>query len=94
MFQEDNDKYWFQNSNVEVLNWPAQPPTQNPIEKLWKIVKAAFRGKKPLNKEQLWKLINEMSKNISTEICQRLVDSMLKRCLAVINNYEGRSTKY
>lgn len=101
VFQQDNDpkhtsrlaKEWFQKNRVEVMEWPAQSPDLNPIENLWCDVKEAVSNCNPSNNNQLWETVEHAWKSISQERCENLVNSMNRRCAAVIAN-KVYATKY
>lgn len=101
VFQHDNDPKhsarattsWLQRNNITVLYWPAQSPDLNPIENLWKIVKDKLQEVKPTNKHELWVAVQQAWYSISNETCRNLVDSMPKRCRAVLEK-KGWNTKY
>lgn len=75
------------------MEWPAQSPDLNPIENLWTDVKKAVWEAKPRSNSELWAVVEKSWKSIPLERCQDLVNSMKRRCSAVINN-KGNATKY
>lgn len=100
-FMHDNDpkhtsklvKEWFSQENIPVLSWPAQSPDLNPIENLWNDVKCAIAKQKYKNLDDLWTGIQNSWYSIPKERCQNLIQSMPRRCQAVLEN-KGYSTKY
>jgi len=65
----------------------------NPIENLWSDVKKDVSKAKPKNNMDLWATVQVSWKNIPKERCQGLVDSMPRRCAAVLAA-KGFTTKY
>lgn len=78
---------------LRVLKWPSQSPDLNPIEHLWKELKIKIGAVKCSNKTILWEKVQEEWKNISQERIETLIQSMPKRCAAVIAS-KGMATKY
>ncbi|KAF4647351.1 hypothetical protein FOZ61_004295, partial [Perkinsus olseni] len=62
----------------KLMTWPACSPDLNPIEHLWSIIKRRVYadGRQYGTAEELWKAIEEVSKNISREEVQKLTQSV------------------
>ncbi|EKM73419.1 hypothetical protein AGABI1DRAFT_28333, partial [Agaricus bisporus var. burnettii JB137-S8] len=71
--------------------WFAQSPDLNPIEHLWVNLKDKLKvyPKPPKGVRELWDRVAEEWDNITPEKCQRLIESMPRRCQAVIKAKGG-----
>ena len=93
-FQEDNapchtartTKKFFEEKQIRRLPWPASSPDLNPIEHLWDEVERRIRVRRPApsNLQQLNVYVQEAWKEIPPEIYCNLIESMPRRCKAVI----------
>lgn len=101
IFQADNDpkhtskraKNFLESKQINVMTWPSQSPDLNPIEHLWNDVDKIIKQKKPSNLDALYAIIEETWKNIPIDRCLSLIQSMPRRCDAVLKN-KGGITKY
>lgn len=84
---------WFENHNIEVMDWPSSSPDLNVIETLWHKMKQKLRNNPQRTQEGLKSKIREVYDSVSPEECQALVNSMPKRILAVIKA-KGDVTSY
>lgn len=100
-FQQDNapchksalTMRWFEENNIDLLEWPAQSPDLNPIEHLWSILKRRIQEHSITSKETLKNVLQQEWSDISSEECRKLVSTMPKRVAAVIKA-KGGPTKY
>jgi transposase len=97
-FQQDNSsvhtakiiKNYLSQKNIRVLDWPSNSPDLNPIEHLWVDLKRRLdNAEHPINKNQLWDVIQEKWEEISPEVCRKLVWSMPGRIAAVFKAHGG-----
>jgi hypothetical protein len=101
MFQQDNDPKHtaiinrnYMASNINCSDWwPAQSPDLNPIENLWSILDQRLRDRACNNEDDLFRIIEEGWRSLEPALLTSLVDSMPRRCQAVIDS-KGLATKY
>jgi hypothetical protein len=102
IFQQDNApchtaktvKKWL-NSNYPGWydDWPPNSPDLNPIENLFALIKSNVYARNPQNKEQADLYVMEACAAIDINIINSVIDSMPRRCRAVIDA-KGGHTKY
>lgn len=92
IFQQDGatchtaktSKLWLQNHNVPLMEWPSSSPDLSPIETVWHIMKKELRRNPIRTVEQLKLKLKQIWDSISVNQCQDLVNTMSRRCEAVI----------
>jgi hypothetical protein len=84
---------WIHNHGVQVLQFPAYSPDLNPAENLLSLLKRRVREKSCRTVDELKAAITECWASIEEEFCEKLVDSMKKRCVLTMIN-QGYKTKY
>lgn len=100
-FQQDNDpkhtanvvKDWMIDNQVPLMSWPAQSPDLNPIENLWSILDKRAQHRRCSNEEELFQELKREWQMLPIDLLERLVESMPRRCQAVIDS-KGYATKY
>ncbi|KAE8179347.1 hypothetical protein CF328_g9509 [Tilletia controversa] len=103
ILQQDNDpkhtaklaKAWFKAHNITPLEWPANSPDLNPIEHLWNTLKRRLHtySTQPKGAQELWERVQVEWERLPTDTCKGLIESMPRRCAAVIRA-KGGNTKY
>ncbi|RCN35444.1 hypothetical protein ANCCAN_18693 [Ancylostoma caninum] len=92
IYQEDNDpkhrskdvQAWFNHHQVTRLDWPSQSPDLNIIEQLWHELERRLAGRKAKNVAEKFAQLEEEWKKIPQTTIDTLIDSMPRRCQAVI----------
>mmetsp|Transcript_5283 Transcript_5283/g.8721 ORF Transcript_5283/g.8721 Transcript_5283/m.8721 type:complete len:98 (-) Transcript_5283:86-379(-) len=86
-------KQWWADQQLPRMDWPSQSPDLNPIENLWACLDRAAKDRQPSNDEELYTTLRQAWNNLSPNLLASLVDSMPRRCQAVIDA-RGYATKY
>ena len=94
ILQEDNEPKhrshlctsWKTESGITTLDWPSQSLHVNPIENAWSLVKRKLAGRRALALKKLSRRIKEVWCSLPTEYAEKLVESMSRRCQAIIQN--------
>jgi transposase len=102
-FQQDNDpkhtsriaRRWFEENQIQVLDWPPQSPDLNPIEHLWVHLKRKLSeyDNEPSGMIELWERVEAEWNKIPQQVCMDLIESMPRRIAAVLKA-KGGHTKY
>lgn len=83
-----------QNPEIRTVPWPSRSPDLNPIENVWGLMVQRWDFRRERNKEALIAHCNQVWDSIrGTDLCQNLVNSMRRRCDAIIDA-GGAATKY
>jgi len=75
------------------MEWPSQSPDLNIIEPLWKELQRRLASKRATNAAEKFAQLKEEWKKIPRSTINALIDSMPRRCQAVIDA-KGFATKY
>ena len=101
IYQQDNDpkhtaginQRYLRNKGVIVMDWPAQSPDLNPIENLWNELDRRLKNRMCNSEDELFQVLKDGWDSLPAEYLESLVDSMPRRCNAVIQA-RGNGTKY
>ena len=81
-------------NNVRLLDWPSRSPDLSPIEHLWDHLGRKVRQRNDVNNlRDLEQALHQEWLNIPVRVIRCLINSMRRRCLAVINKAGGH-TRY
>lgn len=100
IFQQDNDpKYTaavtkrFENTSINLLEWPAQSADLNPNENLWSRLDSKVLPSGRKNADIFYQNLQNAWNELSPNYLQKLVESMPRRLQAVIKA-KAENSKY
>ena len=92
---------YLKTKRIPIMKWPAQSPDLNPIENLWTMFKDEFHKRliqlniKPSTRPEVLKKCHELMRQVwrdqGMQLINKLIESMPKRCAAVIKAKGGHS---
>lgn len=82
----DSINEWFNQNLITMIKWPSFSPDLNPIENLWIKLKMDIKNKSPKTLNDLEIVANECWKNITSNFCKELINTMPKRCQKIIKS--------
>jgi transposase len=103
IFQQDNASShkarvclnWFEEHEIELLEWPAMSPDLNPIENLWAELKRRLGEYEypPGGVLELWERVQDVWDGFGEDYCQKLIESMPQR-MAMVLERKGKAIPY
>ena len=77
---------WFEDHNVNFLDWPVLSPDLNPIENAWRMLaRSVYKDQRQFSSvEELQAQIQLSWDEMDREYLKTLIQSMQKRCIDVI----------
>lgn len=101
LFMQDNasphraiaTKQYLHERAIRLLFWPANSPDLNPIENVWRLLKARVQRRYPKTKAELIEYLTDEWNKIDLNDIKKYTDSMHERCEAVLKA-EGAHTPY
>ena len=95
MFQQDNARAhtvratrdFLQQNNIGMMPWPALSPDLNPIEHLWDEIQRQLNEMRPrpITAADLSMTFSQDTGRDSNGLINRLIHSMYRRCVSVVN---------
>lgn len=92
-YHQDNDTNYLLNKQILQTLPPPQSPDLNPIENLWSYLDDMCKDRKCKNENELFNDIQKAWNKIPSWYLRGLIESMPRRCQAVIDKHGG-NTKY
>ena len=84
-----NSINFFNSKRFLLSYWPSQSPDLNPTEHLWEQLDYQFKGNKPTNKNDSFKMHSDCCAIITKDVLINLVDSIPRYCLTVLKSPEN-----
>lgn len=78
---------------IRTMRWPAESPDMNAIENVWHQLKTYLRRKKPLNKDDLKKMIKKFWKKYMTvQQCRRYINHIHQTVVPIVVANSGAAS--